>query len=62
MLSRAGKSTDEKYSILKKNDEIVSGFSKKYVVKSQFAFPKKEASEDFFDKFKLLQIKKAQEL
>lgn len=62
MLSRAGKSTDEKYAILKKKDEIVSGFNKKFVVKSQFSFAKKEGSEDFFDKLKLLQIKKVQEL
>jgi hypothetical protein len=62
MLSRAGKSTDEKYAILKKKDEIVSGHNKKFVVKSQFSFLKKEVNEDFFDKFKLLQIKKTQEL
>lgn len=58
MLSRAGKSTDEKYAVFKKKDEILSGVNKKFVVKTGFLPPKKDPDQDYLERIKLVQGKK----
>jgi len=56
MFSRAGKSTDQKYAVFKK-DEVLSGKTRKFVVKSSFLSPKKEPDQNFLERIRLIQNK-----
>lgn len=46
MMSRAGKYTEEKYTVIKKQDEILSGYQRKFVVKSSMLAPPKELLDE----------------
>ncbi|CAI2375763.1 unnamed protein product [Moneuplotes crassus] len=61
MLSRAGKSTDELYSVLKNKKSILSGERKKYIVRSTFLKPKKDPDANFLERIRLIQNNKIPE-
>lgn len=62
MLSRAGKSTDERYMVLKKKDEILGDKRKTFVVKSKYMLPKQDAEQELIDRVRFLHNKKMPEL
>ena len=57
MFSRAGRNSTEKYHILSKKDEILSGKQKKYKPTDLFGDPNKDNSEDE-DDIELIKIDK----
>ena len=57
MLSRAGKYTDEKYTVLKNKEEILSGFRRKFVVKSNMLIPQKDPDEILLEKVRIMHNK-----
>ncbi|CAI2375150.1 unnamed protein product [Moneuplotes crassus] len=57
MLSRVGKSTDERYSSLKNKNQILSGERKKFIVRSSFLKPKKDPDANFLERIRLIQSK-----
>lgn len=57
MMSRVGKYTEEKHTVIKKKDEILSGQTRKFVVKSTIFSPQPDPDEELLDQVKIMHNK-----
>jgi hypothetical protein len=62
MMSRVGKYTEEKHTVIKRRDEILSGHVKKFVVKSSMLAPKADPDEQLLNQVKVMHSKKIVEI